>query len=422
MNQRSRARNLAPALDMNPQSNFPATLTRRSFLTASTAVAFSSSMAAPLGRAEKKKRPASGSHEVMRELFHSLSAEQRRAVCFDWDYRVDIEYNRKPLYFAYPKGVLLRTHMANAWKITPQLLASDFYTDSQRALVLEVMKTVMAPGWTEKLQQQAEDDYGGAWGEDQAIAFFGAPDQEHFQCLVTGFHLTLRAGSGHDTSSAFGGGIAHGHQPSGFFEKAGHPGNIWWYQSKLANAVYALLDEKQRSRARVKDQVPCGVTDPAVMADLDRQLRNPTPKEIARVDALLRKSLDRTTVRPGVERDDRREAEIRFRGPKGPFPGLPIAEMGREQREAVDKMLAGFLEPYREEYRSQVMRCLKKQGGIEACSMAFYEQFDMGADGEWDVWRVEGPSFVWFFRGAMHVHLWIHIADDPAAPVSSYFG
>ncbi len=422
MYQRSRVRNLDAALDMNPQSKLPATLTRRSFLTTSTAVALGSATAAPLGRAQTKDRPESGSHEVMRELYHSFSTEQRKAVCFDWGYRVDIEYNRNPLHFADPNGVLLRSHMANAWKITPQLLASDFYSGQQRALVLEVMKTVLAPGWTEKLKQQAEDDYGGAWGEDQAIAFFGKPDEEHFQCLVTGFHLTLRAGSGHNTSSAFGGGIAHGHQPSGFFEQTGHPDNIWWYQSKLANAVYGLLDEKQRSQARVKDQVPCGVTDSAVMADLDRQLRNPTPKEIARVDALLRKTLDRTTVRPGIERDDRREAEIRFRGPKGPFPGLPIAGMGREQREAVDQMLAGFLEPYREEYRSQVMRCLQKQGGIEACSIAFYEQFDMGADGEWDVWRVEGPAFVWFFRGAPHVHLWIHVADDPAAPVSSYFG
>jgi hypothetical protein len=408
---------------MKTKSTLPTALTRRTFLTTS-AVALCGSLAGPLTRAQiaPSKLPASGSHEVMRELYHSLSAEQRNAVCFDWDYRVDIQYARKPLHYADPKGVLLRAHMANAWKITPQLLASDFYTDAQRALVLEVMKTVLAPGWTEKLQKQAQDDYGGAWGDDQAIAFFGAPDQEHFQCLVTGFHLTLRAGGGHDTSSAFGGGIAQGHQPSGFFEKTGHPDNIWWYQSKLANAVYALLDEKQRARARVKDQVPCGVTDPAVMADLDRQLRHPTPKEIARVDALLRKSLDRTTVRPGIERDDRREAEIRFRGPKGTFPGLPIAEMGREQRDAVNKMLSGFLEPYREEYRSQVMRCLKKQGGIEACSMAFYEQFDMGADGEWDVWRVEGPSFVWFFRGAPHVHLWIHVADDPDAPISSYFG
>jgi hypothetical protein len=227
---------------MNFPTFTPDALTRRSFLTTS-ATALCSSVAAPWIQAQSTKRLASGSHEVMRELFHSFSAEQRKAVCFDWDYRVDIEYNRKPLFFADPKGVPLRSHMANAWKITPQLLASDFYSDQQRALVLEVMKTVLAPGWTEKLQQQAQDDYGGDWGEDQAIAFFGAPDDEHFQCLVTGFHLTLRAGSGHDTSSAFGGGIAHGHQPSGFFEKTGHPDNIWWYQSKLANAVYALLDE-----------------------------------------------------------------------------------------------------------------------------------------------------------------------------------
>jgi hypothetical protein len=399
-------------------------LSRRDFVvTAATAAAGLLSHRLP-ARAQNLStaRARNGSHSAMTELYHSLSNEQRSAVCFNWDHRVDIRYGRKPLFFQDPKGVLLRTHMANAWKVTPQLLASDFYTDAQRALVPEIMKTVLAPGWTEKFQKQAEEDYGGSWGEDQAIAFFGAPDQEHFQCLITGFHLTLRAGSGHDTSAAFGGGIAHGHQPSGFFEQSGHPGNIWWYQSVLANRVYALLDEKQRKRARVKDQVPCGVTDAGVMADLDRQMRNPTPKEIERVDKLLRQSLDRTTIRPGIERDDRREGEIRFRGRGGTFPGLPIAEMGRQQQDAVREMLAGFLEPYLPEYREQVMRCLKSQGGIEACSMAFYEQFDMGGDEVWDVWRVEGPAFVWFFRGAPHVHLWIHIADDANSPVSSYFG
>ncbi|HRQ89197.1 MAG TPA: hypothetical protein PLA50_10380, partial [Bacteroidia bacterium] len=92
----------------------------------------------------------------------------------------------------------------------------------------------------------------------------------------------LRAGSGHNTPSAFGGGIAHGHEPSGFFEDIGHPGNIWWYQAELANRVYALLDEKQRRRALVKDQVPFAVTNAELMADIDRQLRKPTPEEIAR--------------------------------------------------------------------------------------------------------------------------------------------
>ncbi len=404
-------------------SESPPSASRRRFLKASSATALGAMLVArqpPAFAASAGGR--SGSHEAMRALYESLGAAQREVVCFDWDHRVDIEYGRQPLHFADPEGVLLRTHTSNAWKITPQLLASDFYTDEQRGLVLEVMKTVMAPGWTEKLQQQGEDDHGGPWGEDQAIAFFGAPDAKHFQCLITGNHLTLRAGSGHDTPSAFGGGLAHGHQPTGFYEESGHPGNIWWYQSKLANRVYALLDERQRGRALVKAQVPFATTKAEVMADMDRQLRQPTPEELSRVDRELRRGIDRTTVRPGIERDDRREAEIRFRGPGGDFPGLPVAEMGREQQDAVRATLAGLLEPYREAYRDQVMRCLQKQGGLEACHMAFYEQLDMDGDGEWDVWRIEGPSFVWYFRGAPHVHIWIHVADDENAPVSSYFG
>ena len=145
---------------------------RRNFIKTSGAAALGGALSArPLRTfASPPSRARSASHEPMRALFDSLSAEQRKAVCFDWDYRVDIKYGRKPLHFADPNGVLLRTHMANAWLITPQLLGSEFYTDKQRALVLEVMKTVLAPGWTEKFQQQAEDDYG-PWGNDQALRF-----------------------------------------------------------------------------------------------------------------------------------------------------------------------------------------------------------------------------------------------------------
>ncbi len=360
-------------------------------------------------------------HEPMRELYSSFNAAQRAAVCFDWDHKVDIKYGRKPLYMHDPQGVLLRAHMANAWLITPQLLGSEFYTDKQRALVLDVMKTVLAPGWTEKLQQQAQDDYG-PWGADQALAFFGAPDSDNFECVVTGFHLTLRAGSGANTPSAFGGGISQGHQPTGFYEKTGHPRNIWWYQSVLANKVYSLLDEKQRAKALIKGNAPFVSSDPEAVEHVDQAMRKPEGVNFTQLHKELVQHIDRTVIRPGVERDDRRESEIRFRGPKGDFPGLPISSMGRDQQDAVLKTLEGLLEPYQPEYRDQVLRCLKKQGGIEACSMAFYEQFDMGADREWDIWRIEGPSFVWYFRGAPHVHIWIHVADDANAPFSSHFG
>jgi len=41
--------------------------------------------------------------------------------------------------------------------------------------------------------------------------------------------------------------------------------------------------------------------------------------------------------------------------------------------------------------------------------MAFYEKGDLESDKVWDIWRVEGPSFVWHFRGAPHVHAYINI-------------
>ena len=42
--------------------------------------------------------------------------------------------------------------------------------------------------------------------------------------------------------------------------------------------------------------------------------------------------------------------------------------------------------------------------------MAFYESNDIGNDHEWDIWRLEGPTFVWHFRGAPHVHAYVNIA------------
>ena len=50
---------------------------------------------------------------------------------------------------------------------------------------------------------------------------------------------------------------------------------------------------------------------------------------------------------------------------------------------------------------------------------AFYRQGDLGDDSEWDNWRLEGPSFVWYFRGFPHVHIWVNVADDPSVKLNS---
>lgn len=92
------------------------------------------------------------------------------------------------------------------------------------------------------------------------------------------------------------------------------------------------------------------------------------------------------------------------------------------QRKSIDELLTSILEPYCPEYRSQVRTCLERQGGLNTCCLSFYQEHDLGEDGECESWRLEGPSLVWYFRGYPHVHIWIHVASDPAAPFSSHFG
>ena len=112
-----------------------------------------------------------------------------------------------------------------------------------------------------------------------------------------------------------------------------------------------------------------------------------------------------------------REAQVGFRGQKGGLPGIAVSAMSEEQKTALQKVLAALVEPYRKEDKDEALACLHKQGGLDHCALAFYKDLDIGDDGEWDNWRLEGPSFVWYFRGYPHVHIWINVADQAAAAI-----
>ena len=69
-----------------------------------------------------------------------------------------------------------------------------------------------------------------------------------------------------------------------------------------------------------------------------------------------------------------------------------------------------ILAPYREDDVKEAVAILKDGGGLDGLHMSFYKTGDVGDDQEWDIWRLEGPTFVWHFRGAPHVHAYINIA------------
>ena len=110
---------------------------------------------------------------------------------------------------------------------------------------------------------------------------------------------------------------------------------------------------------------------------------------------------------------------VGFRGESGTFPGVPVKELSADQKEQLQKTVKMVFEPYRHADQEEVRECLDKQGGLDACSLAFYAEGDMGDDEVWDNWRLEGPSFVFYFRGSPHVHMWINIGSDPSVPLNA---
>ena len=299
---------------------------------------------------------AADSAETLAGRLHaSLSPDQRSKVCVPWDY-------------VHPKFGLLRTRVGNNWNATAPAVKGDFFSKDQQQLVREIFERLIDPDWHARFDKQLEDDTGG-FGHDQSVALIGEPGSGKFQFLLTGRHMTLRCDGDSAEHVAFGGPIFYGHDTGGGTEDKDHTGNVFWPQAVAANGVYSMLDGRQRKLAMVAK----------------------TPPENA----------------------------IAFRGDGHSPSGIPVSELSADQRAELERVLGVLLEPYRTVDRDEVRGCLTAQGGLDRCRLAFYQDDDLGHDGVWDNWRLEGPAFVWHFRGSPHVHVWVNIADSPSVPTNA---
>ena len=245
----------------------------------------------------------------------------------------------------------LRKKVHANWEVTDHEIGSDFYTDEQRELIGLIVKQVTSEDGHWRLLKQMDDDNGGI--EQYYCAIFGKPGTDRFQWELTGRHLTLRADGDSVNNAAFGGPVVYGHGEEEVKQ------NLFHYQTKMANEVFSALDGKQRSQA------------------------------------LLTKAPQ--------------ENRVQIQGRRGEFPGLRIGDLSADQKELVESVTKTILSPYRKKDVDESMSILKENGGLEEIRMAFYQQDDIGNDKVWDIWRIEGPSFVVHFRGAPHVHAYINI-------------
>lgn len=327
--------------------------TRRQFVQtvgATAAVAASSRLTSAAESSPQEQT----SETLVKKLYASLTPAQKEKICFAWDHIDD-------------KRGHLRSHVGNNWHITDQRVVSDFFTNDQQEMIEAIFWGLYQPDWKAKIKKQLADDAGG-YGKHQSVALFGEPGTGKFEFVMTGRHLTIRCDGDTTEHVAFGGPIFYGHAAHKFDEAPNHPDNVFWYQAQQANALYQMLDGKQRKLALVPETIE--------------------------------------------------ESAVQFRTGEIKPVGIPIGELSKDQREHAEKVLAALLEPYRQIDQEEVRRCLKAQGGLEKCQLAFFEDSDVGNDQVWDVWRIEGPSFVWHYRGNPHVHVWVNVADDPSVKVS----
>jgi hypothetical protein len=336
----------------------PASLTRRGFLRTTAGVASVAALggvALPrISLAAEAARPAATgatSETLVGQLYHSLSEEQRKVLCFPFDHP-------------------LRSKVDNNWTIVDKHIG-DALNKDQQDLVRQIFMGIHSPEYSQKVFDQVEHDGGGkgTFFEECAVALFGEPDKSgdaqkgKFEFVLTGRHCTRRCDGNSVAGAAFGGPIFYGHAAQSFNESATHPGNVYWYQALRANEVFKALDGRQRKLA-------------------------------LRTDA----------------RKEEGTKTVALAGKKGELHGVPLTELSADQKELVHLVMADLLAPFRKADADEAMKLITA-AGFDNLHMAFYRNMDIGQDGVWDVWQVEGPSMVWYFRGAPHVHTWVHIRE-----------
>ena len=251
----------------------------------------------------------------------------------------------------------LRSKVNNNWHINKTRL--NQFTDDQQAMVREIFLKLHSPEYAQKVFDQVDGDSGFGKG---SFALFGKPGSGKFEFVFTGRHCTRRCDGDSVEGTAFGGPIFYGHAAKGFYEKPEHPGNAYWFQAKRANELFQALDGKQRK-----------------VALLDKRSRG-----------------------------ERGNKTIETKGTVKGLEGIPASDFSGDQKDLFRKVLADLLAPFRQQDSTEAMKLIEANG-IDKLHLSYYKKENIGEDEVWDVWQVEGPKMVWYFRGKPHVHVWANI-------------
>jgi hypothetical protein len=231
-----------------------------------------------------------------------------------------------------------------------------------------ILTDLLHAGLSAEGRARVPEEYFLRWPGVHAlrVLFCGDPTAPPYQVILTGPHLNLRLGGRNREGVAFGGPQVYGDQRGN--REPGLPGNLYRYQLLLGQRLLRSLDPGRRRAAR-RPEAPV-------------------------------------------------QTQVELQGQRGSFPGIAVAELGAESRALARELVEGILSTYPPADVAYARECLEANGGLDALYLSDYELGEDGPIDEGQVFRLEGPAAVFYFRGHPHVHAFVNVAMDGEAPLS----
>jgi len=238
------------------------------------------------------------------------------------------------------------------------------FNREQRAILTDLLYAGLSDEGRARVPEQDLTRWAGVHSMQALIC--GDPTSPPYQIIFTGVHLNLRLGGQSREGAAFGGPQVYGDQRGN--GRPGLPANIYRDQFLIAQRLYHGMDAGRR-KAAVVEEAP---------------------------------------VQTGIE----------LHGRHGSFPGIPVAELTGQDKALAGELVARIFSTYPVADVAYARECLMANGGIDGLFLSYYRHGEDGDIPEAQVFRLEGPGAVFYFRGYPHVHAFINVAVDGDAPLS----
>jgi len=234
----------------------------------------------------------------------------------------------------------------------------------QRGILTDLLHAGLSEAGRDRIPNEFFTRWPGV--HSMYVLLCGNPKTPPYQLILTGPHLNLRIGGRSREGAAFGGPLVYGDQRGDSIQ--GLPANLYRFQFQTARRLFQSLRPEQQRLALQK-------TSPI-------------------------------------------QTDIQLQGSQGSFAGVEIATLLPESRAIARELIEGILSTYPAEDVAYAWQCLEHNGGIEKLFLSYYEDSEVDRSRQFQNFRLEGPSAVFYFRGYPHVHAFVNVARDGDAPLS----